>query len=338
QAGATAFAFAERPLIQLRQQPGDRLVDLAEREELLFAQRGDDPALHYLYAHFRLRFIFGPIRPRRNDGHAVVLAQIAISGVQIRFVVARMGDGGLQVIRHHDLGHAAEILERPDMGTGPAPQILPRRSFGKRIAAGAQHGHEHGSRMDFAGRGIVNRNRRAGVIDEHLFARAVCLPQHQIEFLQPTPVQIAEPAVAVALGIALTPFLPDQLQRQILVGLEFLVDTGPVRLRMLAPDLWRGPLRKQRLSDLSVIPAVWQWPLYASRLGGGNVIVDGALRDRTTAGDLMLAHPEGMEPQYFLQLAHGQPFLWQRGFSTYQWSPPPRPPCAAVPIPCRSVF
>jgi hypothetical protein len=28
----------------------------------------------------------------------------------------------------------------------------------------------------------------------------------------------------------------------------------------------------------------------------------------------MLAHPEGMEPQNFLQLAHGQPFLWQRGF------------------------
>src|ERR1019366_6895607 len=315
QAGATAFAFAEWPLVQLRQHPGDRLVDLAEREELLFAQRGDDPALHYLYAHFRLRFIFGPIRPRRNDGHAVVLAQIAISGVQIRFVVARMGDGGLQVMRHHDLGHAAEILKRPDMGTGPAPQILPRRSFGKRIAAGSQHGNEYGRRMDFAGRRIVYRNRRAGVIDEHLLAGAVCLSEHQIELLQPLPVQIAEPAVAVAFRLTLPLFLPDQLQRQVLVGLEFMVDTGPVRLRMLAPDFWRRSLRKQRLSDLPVIPAVWQWPLYASRLGGGNVIVDGALRDRTTAGDLVLAHPEGMQPQYFLQRAHGQPFMCKRGLS-----------------------
>jgi len=26
-----------------------------------------------------------------------------------------------------------------------------------------------------------------------------------------------------------------------------------------------------------------------------------------------------MEPQNFLQLAHGQPLLWQLGFSTYQW-------------------
>jgi hypothetical protein len=48
--------------------------------------------------------------------------------------------------------------------------------------------------------------------------------------------------------------------------------------------------------------------------------MDGTLRDGTTAGDLMLAQSEGMEPQNFLQLAHGQPHLWQLGFSTYQWS------------------
>jgi hypothetical protein len=49
--------------------------------------------------------------------------------------------------------------------------------------------------------------------------------------------------------------------------------------------------------------------------------VDGALRDGATAGDLMLAQSEGLEPQNFLQLAHSQPLLWQLGFSTYQWTP-----------------
>jgi hypothetical protein len=49
--------------------------------------------------------------------------------------------------------------------------------------------------------------------------------------------------------------------------------------------------------------------------------MDSALGNRTTAGDLMLAQSEGMEPQNFLQLAHGQPLLWQLGVSTYQWSP-----------------
>jgi hypothetical protein len=49
--------------------------------------------------------------------------------------------------------------------------------------------------------------------------------------------------------------------------------------------------------------------------------MDSALRNGTTAGDLMLAQSEEMEPQNFLQLAHGQPLLWQLGVSTYQWSP-----------------
>jgi hypothetical protein len=49
--------------------------------------------------------------------------------------------------------------------------------------------------------------------------------------------------------------------------------------------------------------------------------VDGALGNGTTAGDLMLAQSEAVEPQNFLQLAHGQPLLWQRGVSTYQWNP-----------------
>jgi hypothetical protein len=50
--------------------------------------------------------------------------------------------------------------------------------------------------------------------------------------------------------------------------------------------------------------------------------MDGALRDGTTAGDLMLAQSEGMEPQNLFQLAHAQPLLWQLvGISTSQWSP-----------------
>jgi hypothetical protein len=50
--------------------------------------------------------------------------------------------------------------------------------------------------------------------------------------------------------------------------------------------------------------------------------MDGALRNGRTAGDLMLAQSEGMEPQNFFQLAHGQPHLWQLvGISTSQWSP-----------------
>src|ERR1051326_355212 len=47
--------------------------------------------------------------------------------------------------------------------------------------------------------------------------------------------------------------------------------------------------------------------------------MDGALRNRATAGDLMLAQSERMEPQNFLQLAHGQPLLWHRESLPQSW-------------------
>src|SRR5450432_4843421 len=116
------------------------------------------------------------------------------------------------------------------------------------------------------------------------------------------------------------------------------MDLRPSRLRMFPPNRRRGPLRKQRPLDLLVIPVLRRRPLHPGRLRGRQVLVDGALRDGATAGDLVLAQSEGMEPQNFLQLAHGQPLLWQLGVSTYQWSPAPRMPCAAIPISCRSPF
>src|SRR5450631_1412894 len=144
--------------------------------------------------------------------------------------------------------------------------------------------------------------------------------------------------IAIAVGVALAALLPDQLQGQVLVRLQLLMDLRPFRLRMFPPNRRRGPLRKQRPLDLLVIPVLRRRPLHPGRLRGRQVLVDGALRDGATAGNLVLAQSEGMEPQNFLQLAHGQPLLWQLGVSTYQWSPAPRLPCAAVPIQCRSAF
>jgi len=87
-----------------------------------------------------------------------------------------MRDGTLQVIRHHDFRRAAEELERAQMRTDPVTQILPGRGFREGIAAGAQHGHEDGGRVHFAALRIVDRDRGAGVVDEHLLAGAVLLP------------------------------------------------------------------------------------------------------------------------------------------------------------------
>src|SRR5947199_2272343 len=97
----------------------------AREKKLALTQRGDNPALDYLNPHLRLGFIPGPIRPRRNDRHAIVLPQVSIRGVQIRLVIAGMRDRALQVVRHHHFGHAAEKLESSLMRTDPVPQVLP---------------------------------------------------------------------------------------------------------------------------------------------------------------------------------------------------------------------
>jgi hypothetical protein len=101
---------------------------------------------------------------------------------------------------------------------------------------------------------IVNRNRGPGVIDEHLLAGTMLLPQHQVQLLQPAPIQIAESAVAIAFRVALTRFLPDQLQRQVLVRLQFLVDLCPVRLRVFAPDGGSRTVGEQPPLNLLITP------------------------------------------------------------------------------------
>src|ERR1700676_2507542 len=185
---------------------------------------------------------------------------------------------------------------------------------------------------------IVNRNRGPGKIDEPLLAGPMLLPQHQVQLLQPAPIQIAESAVTIAFRVALARFLPDQLQRQVLVRLKFLVDLGPVRLRVFAPDGGSRTVGEQPPLNLLIAPLLRHRPLHPGRLRGRHVFMDGALGKRTTPGDLMLAQSEGLEPQNFFQLTHGQPFLWQLDSPLTSGAKSPRLPCAAVPIPCRSPF
>ena len=81
------------------------------------------------------------------------------------------------------------------MGADPAGQLLAPGGLGEGIAAEAQRGYEDRGLVNFAGVAVIDRNRRTGVIDEHLLARAVLLAKDQIQFFQPSPIQFAKPAV-----------------------------------------------------------------------------------------------------------------------------------------------
>jgi hypothetical protein len=55
-AGAVAGQLLERALVQVSQQSGNRPIELAQAEEGLVAQPGQNPALHHLHRTSTLGF------------------------------------------------------------------------------------------------------------------------------------------------------------------------------------------------------------------------------------------------------------------------------------------
>jgi hypothetical protein len=99
------------------------------------------------------------------------------------------------------------------------------------------------------------------------------------------------------------------------------MDGAEIRGRILAPLERYDPLRKQLLRRLALVQGGGFRPAQAGGLGRLQVLANRALGNGTTGGDLLLFESEGMKPQYFFDLAHGQPLLRQSGSSTAQWKP-----------------
>src|ERR1700690_1641000 len=112
---------------------------------------------------------------------------------------------------------------------------------------------------------IMDRYRCSGPVHEQLFAVPVLLPQHHILFPPPTPVQLAEPAVLVAIRVCLPVLFPKQLLRHVWMLLPLPVKIGevghgkhrgatarrPAEQRGLKPVI--VPLRSERPRDLGGI-------------------------------------------------------------------------------------
>jgi hypothetical protein len=110
------------------------------------------------------------------------------------------------------------------------------------IRTGAEYGNEQMRLFGGASGAAVNRDRRTCPVDEQLLARFVCLAQDDILFAAPALVELAEPAVAVAIRVGFPVFLPEQLQRYETLCLALLMDGRKVR---------RGPPRFADLSRLT---------------------------------------------------------------------------------------
>src|ERR1035438_6793381 len=103
--------------------------------------------------------------------------------------------------------------------------------------------------------------------------------------------------------------------------LEFFVKLGKIRLGLAG---WVGVPRgspEYGSLQLAIIPAFRQRPTDPRLPGASQVLRNRALRDRATAGDLVLPQPQFVaQAQYFFELSHGQPFHGQCGPSTFQWN------------------
>jgi len=111
-----ARQLAKRSSVEPLQQPGDSAVEFIQGEELAVPQRGEDPAFNHLHADFGLGLVARFACPRRHHRHAIVLGQIAVARVDVRLVAMALTHRAAQVVRHHDLRHAAEEGEAAGMG------------------------------------------------------------------------------------------------------------------------------------------------------------------------------------------------------------------------------
>ena len=232
----TSRTLAERTGVQPVEQFGDGFVEIGQMEEFAVTQRGYDPALCHLNSCLDLGFIARFVGASGNDREAIMLGQLAVGGIQFRFIAAGMLDCRFRVVGDDDFRRSTKELQSAHMRFDPAGQILAAGGFGKGIAAGAENrDKQRGLEIHFAGLLVIDGDLVASVVNEKLLSGAVVVPENYVEMFHPVAVELAESAVAVAVGMILAILFPEQLQRQIAVTLQLLTNGAEVRRFVLLP-------------------------------------------------------------------------------------------------------
>jgi hypothetical protein len=215
-AGATEVFHP--PDVEFVEQLLDGLVQTSQVEEGAVAQTSEDPALDHLDAHFDFCFVFGLANTCRDDGRAVVLGQVMISGIQIGLVAAGVFDSCFEIVRDDDLGHTAKEREHANVGANPVGQILLLMSLGIGVVAGAQNADEDLDLVDLAGVGVDEGGCLTGIVDKDLFSTFVGEAHRGLQALGPLPVEGAELAVSIAIRMGFTILDPQQTQGDTLLA------------------------------------------------------------------------------------------------------------------------
>ena len=137
----------------------------------------------------------------------------------------------------------------------------------------------------------MDGNGVAGVIDKELLAGLVLVAEDDVQLAAPAAVEFAEAAVTVAVGVVLAVLLPEQLQRDVTMGLEFLVKALKLRCGTVGFVDAARRVPEKRLFQPGLVPTLRQGPRDARGLGALQIFGNGCLRDRATASDLVLTQP-----------------------------------------------
>ena len=134
--------------------------------------------------------------------------------------------------------------------------------------------------------------------------------------LEPVPVQPAVAAVAIAARLLFAMLLPEQLERQVFVGLYLPPHGGEVRFVGFAPVHTGIGCGEKGRGKAILFPAGDVWPLQSGFRRLSQELRNGGLANLATQRNLALTQPQGGQPQDCFDLLHGQPFLRQLESST----------------------
>src|SRR6266436_3480550 len=249
---------------------------------------------------------------RRHNSHVVVHRKLLVSGVDIRIVAAGTAHSRSQVIRDQESGNSRKVFKSMNMSADPGSQLLVLGGFGISVGTRAQHHHEQRGWPDLAGNRIVHRNRCTGPVHETLLARLVYLAKNYILLPAPTLVELTEATVAISFRMHLPVLFPSQLQRQMAMLLQLRMQGGKIREDLFGESFYYLPLSEQGLLDALLVPLLSERPHQTGCGGPLEVVMNGALANRTSTGNGPLLQPQlEAKAEDFSDFTHGQSPGWQ---------------------------
>ena len=217
-----------------------------------------------------------------------------VGAVDLGIVEGGLVDPALQIVGNQQLRRAAEKAEHAHMRADPVRQRLRPGRLGVGEVRGAEHADENLRLADLARRRIDDPDPFARIVDERLLPGDVVLTHHRRQPPFESTQQIAETAVAVALGMDLSVFLPEDRHRD--ARTLQLARQAPSRSRRrwpcatpARPESWR--------SRASSVTSVRQRPCQPGRRRSFQIVLDRRARHAKTSPDLARAHPIVVKPQ-----------------------------------------